>query len=194
MLRLLLRPIVLLLLLCVGILTGACTPESMRSLPDEQRVAADSRLIGTWHTQVLGNDHVAVVTAGAVGTLDVVLRTRPASGGGDGVETRHRLSFYDIDGTRVIVERGPGLVDRQPTYRFAAYDVAPGGAVTLRYASQLEFLRWVMPLRLSADVRSPDPMFRDLMLTASSENLLTVLRSKKPDVMFDVVFGPFVRQ
>lgn len=174
---------------------GACTPESIRHLPEELRVPADMRLVGKWRAQVLGNEHEATVTAGADDTLVVALSSATVPSGGVAPwQTRHILSFYDVNGTRVIVERGPGLVDRHPVYRYAAYDIGADGAVTLRFASQDEFARYILPLRLQGEVRAQGPLFYDFLLTAFSDEILRVLRAVPPARMWNVSFGPFVRQ
>ena len=104
------------------------------------------------------------------------------------------LSFYNVNGARTIVERGPGLVDGHPVYRYAAYDVGADGAVTLRYASQDEFASYVLPLRLQGEVRSRGPLFYDFLLTGFSDEILRVLRTVPAAQMWNVSFGPFVRQ
>lgn len=180
--------------LMVALAAGACTPEAIRPLPEDRRVLPDQRLVGTWKAQVLGNEHVAVISPGDVGRLVAVLSSRAAAGGGPPVETRHELSFYDLDGTRIIVERGPGFVDRRPVYRFAAYDVGADGRVTLRFASENEIKHWALPLKIPSDIRSRDPFFYDILLTTSAEATAALLATKAQAEMFNVPFGPFTRQ
>lgn len=185
----------LLVLVFAAFAVGACTPESIRHLPEELRVPADMRLVGKWRAQILGNQHEATVTADDDDTLVVALRSATVpSGGVPPRETRHVLSFYNVNGARTIVERGPGLVDGHPVYRYAAYDVGADGAVTLRYASQDEFARYVLPLRLQGEVRSRGPLFYDFLLTGFSDEILRVLRTVPAAQMWNVSFGPFVRQ
>jgi hypothetical protein len=174
---------------------GACTPESIRHLPENLRIPADARLIGQWRAQVLGNQHEATVTAGDDDTLVVALRsaTIPSAGAAPW-ETRHVLSFLDVNGTRVIAEHGPGMVDGNPVYRYATYDVGTDGAVILRYASQAEFSRYILSLRLQAEIRSHGSVFYDFLMTAYADEILRVLRAVPPARMYDVSFGPFVRQ
>lgn len=187
-----LRKFVLACLAVAGL--AACTPESIRPLPEELRVPADDRLIGTWRAQVLGNEHVATVTRGGGDVLVVALRSATVPPGDVApVQSRHELRFYDIDGTRVISEHGPGLVGGR-VYRYAAYDVGDDGTVTLRFASAREFGKFILPLKLAAEIRARGPVFRDFLLTAHSENIAHVLRTVPPAAMFDVPFGPFVRQ
>jgi hypothetical protein len=121
---------------------GACTPESIRHLPDELRVPADMRLVGKWLAQILGNEHEATVTAGADDTLVVALRSATVPSGG----------------------------------------VAPWQT------------RHVLPLRLQGEVRARGPLFYDFLLTAFSDEILRVLRTVPPAKMWNVSFGPFVRQ
>ncbi|MFM2128946.1 MAG: hypothetical protein RL477_492 [Pseudomonadota bacterium] len=188
------RVLVAVLMLCAIAGLSACTPESVHPLPERLRVTADERLVGTWRGSSWGNDYVAVITAGAPGTLEVELTTSVA-GRGERMKSRHTLSFYDVSGMKLIVERGTSLVDRTAVYRFAAYDVAPGGAVTLRFTSDREvYYKWAGGMRIAAVVRGSDENFHDVLLTADGEQVLAMLQSQPQATMFDVTFGPFSRQ
>lgn len=192
------RALTFLLLIVVGFAVAACTPESTHNLPESDRIAVDARLLGTWHAHILGNDHVAVVTRGAPGTLDVVLRSVTDAGAKRGLAprvTHHVLRFYDIDGTRVMSEEGPSMAqpDRR-VFRFATYRFAADGSVTLLYLDQHEIWKVVSSLRLPGKIRSKDPLFRDLLVTASADQLVAFMRNIRPAALYDVAFGPFVRQ
>lgn len=173
---------------------AGCTPESIRALPEELRVPADDRLVGTWRAQVLGNAHVATVARGDGDVLNVELRSATVpSGGAPPRVSRHELRFYDIDGTKVIGERGPGLAGGE-VWRYAAYDIGADGSATLRFASQRAFEAFVLPVRLGAIIRARGPEFYDFLLTAYSDDIVRVMKSAPPETMFDVTFGPFARQ
>jgi hypothetical protein len=191
------RAFIAMILILVTPLMAACTPESKKSLPEATRIAVDDRLVGTWSARVLGNDYVASVTKAGGGELDVVLRTtrlNALNAGRPPIESRHKLAFFDLAGARVIAERGPSLADDRTVYRFTEYDVAADGSITFRYASQKEILRFVLPLKLRADLRSAGRTFRDVLLTADSEQIAAFMGSIKSDKMFDVAFGPFKQQ
>jgi hypothetical protein len=191
------RIFIAMILVLAAPLMGACTPESRKSLPEATRIAADTRLVGTWHARMLGNDYVARVTDSGGGELDVVLRTMRLNAKNVGhapMESRHKLAFFDLAGARVIAEQGPSMAEDRVVHRFATYDVAADGSITLRYASQTEMNRFVLPLKLRAIIRSNDRTFRDVLLIADAEEIATFMGSVKPEKMFDVAVGPFVRQ
>ncbi len=190
------RALICSLMFVLAAFVAGCTPEAARPLPDSMRVTADERLVGTWRAEILGNVHTVAVTRGSVaGTLVAEMTTRTATGGsGQVVSSRHVLSFYDFRGTRLIVEHGPSAVDRRPVYRYAAYDIGTDGAVNLRFTSEPEIDRWASPLRVNAAIRGIDPNFRFIYLLADSDTIAAVLGSKPASEMFNVAFGPFVRQ
>lgn len=176
---------------------AACTPESHHPLPADTRTQVDERLVGTWRADILGNRHVAVVTRGDPGVLNVTLSSVTLEGARDGVApkvTHHQLTFYNFKGTPVIAEHGPSLVDGDPVYRFASYHFADDGSVTLDYLGQHEIWKWVSSLRLGGEMRSDDPLFRDIIVRGSSQNLAAVMRHFTPKQLFNVPFGPFTRQ
>ncbi len=181
----------------LALMLAACVPESRSSLPEDTRLAVDERLIGTWRTELLGNVHVAEVTRGAAGTLEVTLRSVSIEGAQRGLaprESRHQLRFHELNGVAVIAERGPSLVDGRTVHRFASYRVDPDGSVTLLYTNQYPVMTFVAPLRVPGELRSDDPLFRDVIMNAPPGDVATVLRSHAPAEMFGVPFGPFARQ
>ncbi len=192
------RALTFLFLIFAGFAVAACTPESVHSLPDANRIAPDQRLVGTWHAHILGNEHVAVVTASQPGRLDVTLRSITDTAAKQGLaprETHHVLRFYDLGGVRVIAEQGPSLAEpERRVFRFASYSFAPDGSVTLLYADQKEIGKFVFSLRLPGDIRSRDSLFPDILMTASSEQITAFMRNIKPAVLYDVKFGPFARE
>ncbi|MFT5539321.1 MAG: hypothetical protein ACI82H_000839 [Alphaproteobacteria bacterium] len=191
------RAFIAMVLVLAAPLIGACTPESKKSLPEALRTAVDDRLVGTWHARVLGNDYVARVTKDGGGELDVVLHTirlNAQNAGRPPLETHHKLGFFSLAGKTVIAERGPSMADDRTIHRFAAYDVAADGSITLRYTSQEEIRRFVLPLKLRAVIRSQDRTFNDILLIADSEEIAAFMGSVKSEKMFDVAFGPFTRQ
>lgn len=184
------------LLVCCAVLVGACTPESARPLPESMRVTPDERLIGTWRARLLGNDHVAVVSAGDRGTLEVRLTTHAVGNSRpeDAITSRHVLAFYQFHGRRLLVERGPSLFDHKPVYRFADYDIAADGTLMLRFLSEDAFDRVAKPVGLRMEIRGRDPVFRDLLVTDYAETTAAVLGTRPVAELFALSYGPFVRQ
>lgn len=190
------RKLITVFVLCAALAAGACTPESLRPLPEELRITVDQRLVGTWRARVLGNEHVVVISPGDHGTLVAELRTHAIgnAAAGDVLVSRHVLSFYNYLGLQVIAERGQSLADRSLVYRLATYDVAADGRVTLRFLGEHEILRRTVQLRISVGVRAKDENFHDVLLTSDPDTIVGILRVEKPAAMFTVPFGPFVRQ
>lgn len=190
------RKLIASLVFCAAFAVGACTPESLRSLPEDIRITIDQRLVGTWRARVLGNEHVVVISPGDHGTLVAELRTHAIGDttARDAITSRHVLSFYNFLGLTVIAERGPSIADRSPVYRFATYDVAADGSVMLRFLGENEIQRRTVQLRIGVGVRSRDENFHDILLTSAPETIAGILRVEKPAALFAVPFGPFVRQ
>lgn len=181
----------------LAILAAACTPESENPLPDDTRAGVDERLIGTWAGEVLGNRHVAEVTRGAPGVLEVKLASVTIEGAKQGLaptESRHQIRFHDLLGTPVIAEQGPSLIDGEPVYRFASYHFGADGALMLNYTAEKPIFAFVAPLKMRGTFRANDPVLHDVIVQAAPDKLAAVMRRYKPADLFKMSFGPFKRQ
>jgi len=178
----------------VGLSAGlaGCTPESRNTLPEKDRIAPDERLIGRWHATVDGADYVAEVTRADALTLNVALVETLPVGKRPVTRTGYRAGVYTV-GSRTIL----AAQDVEPTpgnWRFAVMLFSGDDRVTLMFMDEHYVFMEVNRAAFPGTIRTNDPMFPDVVITASSTDLEAFIRSASEGRMFTVPFGPFERQ
>lgn len=174
------------------ITVAGCTPESKNPLPESDRIAPDGRLVGRWHANIRGADYIAEVMPVDALTLRVTLDETLPVGKNPETETAYLLRAYAV-GSRTVL--GLRQIEPKPgTWRFAAFVFADPSRVTLLFMDDKVVRPVVNRAALAGLIRTRDPTFPDILLTASPEELDTYIRSTDEAELFSVVFGPFERQ
>jgi hypothetical protein len=200
-----LRPFISLLIVIAGLGAGltvaACTPESRQGLPEDFRIAPDARFVGAWR----GGNEVGVLQGSAIGARLTVDPAEPLdlllAGEENWRSTRgpHRrdvkgvVRFYDIAGRRVVaIKRLDGTADEQ-TWRFAIYRFGGDDSLVLYFMDEKRFFAFINNGALPGKIRGGEPEFPDLLITADSEKIATLIRTNDPAALFTARLGPLQR-
>ncbi|HET9149087.1 MAG TPA: hypothetical protein VFO61_01295, partial [Alphaproteobacteria bacterium] len=137
-------------------------------------------------------DYVAEVMPVDALTLRVTLDEDVPDGKAPETETTYLLQAYAV-GNRTVL--GLHRIESKPdTWRFAAFVFADPSRVTLLFMNDKVIRPEVDRTALSGLIRTRDPTFPDILLTASPEALAAYIRSTDEAKLFSFVFGPFERQ
>jgi hypothetical protein len=106
--------------------------------------------------------------------------------------TGYRASVYTVRSRTILAAQ-----DVEPTpgnWRFAVMLFSGDDRVTLMFMDEHYVFMEVNRAAFPGTVRTNDPMFPDVAITAGSDDLETFIRSASEGRMFAVPFGPFERQ
>ena len=171
---------------------AGCTPESRNHLPDKDRIAPDARLIGNWRGNVEGADYVAEVTRSDELTLHIALTETLPIGQQPVTKTGYLVSAYVVGSRTVLAIR-----DVKPTpgnWRFAVAVYGGDDRITLMFMDGKFVRNEVYRAALGGVIQTDDPIFPDVVLTASADDLSAFIRNTEEMRLFNVPFGTFERQ
>lgn len=170
----------------------ACTPESRDSLPAENRVAPDGRLIGLWRDESDGDDFRIEVSRRDEREYAVV--TTETIGGG--AEKRlhkveYRLQAFDLAGRSILAVQE---LERDPAWRFLTYRWSGDDDITLFTMDETLVRQLIESDRLSGTVKGATTNFVEIMITASAAQLAALIGAADGARLFSYKIGPFQRQ
>jgi hypothetical protein len=179
-------------LVAVVILVVGCTPDSKNPLPEADRVAPDERLIGHWHGVFESADYVAEITRKDPLTLQVSLIETLPVGNNPVTKAGYLAQAYAV-GSRTIMafhqmEPQPG------DWRFAVALISGDDRVSLMFMNEKFVRDEVFRSAFSGKIRTDDPTFPDVLITAKPEEISNLIRNTDEAKMFNMPFGPFERQ
>jgi hypothetical protein len=169
-----------------------CTPESRNPLPDGDRVAPDARLIGHWHASIEGADYVADITRNDALSLHIALTETLPIGKQPVTKTGYLADVYAI-GSRTVMAFHE--IEPEPAnWRFAVALLTGDDRASLMFMNG-KFVRGeVFRAAFNGIIRTDDPTFPDVLITAKPEDIATLIRNTDETKLFNVPFGPFERQ
>ena len=173
----------------------ACTPESRNSLPDENRIAPDARLLGQWRAEPDSDDfRIQVAQRDPLEFSAVTSETVKTEKGTRIHIVEYRLRAFDIGGRTILAiqELGQALT-REPTWLFATYriDGEDGAALFLMDESRIRQL--ILGGDLPGVIRDSETQLPELLITATPSALAELIRDTEPARLFTARVGPFVR-
>lgn len=181
------------LLLVVPLLgLSACTPESRNTLPDENRIAPDARLLGQWRAEPDSDDfriHVSRRDG-----LEFSVATTETVGGGAARrihKVEYRLRAFDVGGRSILAVQELG---RDPAWRFVIYRLSGDDSVTLFTMDESPVRQLIEAGRLPGTVSGAAADFAEVMITASPARLVALIRDEDAARLFSTRLGPFVRE
>jgi hypothetical protein len=173
----------------------ACTPESRNSLPEENSVAGDSRLLGLWRAEPDSDDfRIQVTQRDPQEFLAVTTETAKTEQGNRVHRVEYRLRFFDVDGRSILAiqEVGPPP-GREPSWLLATYRFDEGKSATLFLMDEERIRLLVQGAHLAGAIRGADTQFPELLITAPPAALAALIRSNDPARLFTARVGPFIR-
>ena len=173
----------------------ACTPESRHSLPDENRVAGDSRLLGVWRAEPDSDDfRIQVSQRDPLEFAAVTSETAKTEQGSRIRIVEYRLRFFNVGGTQILaIQELAPAPGRDPSWLFATYrfDEKNDAALFLMDEEHIRLL--LQSGRLPGTIRGAETQFPEILVTASPAELVELIRSNDPERLFTARVGPFVR-
>lgn len=172
----------------------ACTPESRNSLPDEMRVAGDSRLLGLWRAEPDSDDfRVQVSQRDAREFLAVTTETAKTEQGSRIHRVEYRLRFFDVGGRSIVaIQELGGTSGREPSWLLATYGF-DGNSAALLLMDEERIRLLIQGGRLAGTVRGADTQFPELLITAPPAALAELIQGNDPARLFTARVGPFIR-
>lgn len=195
------RPFFSFLIIIAGLTVAACTPESRQGLPEDFRIAPDVRFFGAWRGgneagALQGSAISARLTVDPAEPLDLLLAGEEnwrSTRGAHRREVQGVLRFYDIAGRRVVaIKRLDGAADEQ-TWRFAIYRFGGDDSLLLYFMDEKRFYFFINTGALLGKIRGGEPEFPDLLITAESDKIATLIRMSDPAILFTARLGPLQR-
>jgi hypothetical protein len=173
----------------------ACTPESRNSLPDENRAAGDSRLLGLWRAEPDSDDfRIQVSQRDPQEFLAVTTETAKTEQGSRVHRVEYRLRFFDVGGRSILAIQELGERQRrEPSWLLAAYSVDEGNGAMLFFMDEERIRLLVQGGHLAGAIRGADTQFPELLITAPPAALAELIRSNDPARLFTARVGPFIR-
>lgn len=173
----------------------ACTPESRNSLPDENRVAGDSRLIGLWRAEPDSDDfRIQVTRRDALEFAAVTTETARTEQGSRVHRVEYRLRFFDVGGRAILaIQELADKPGREPSWLLATYRFDDANSATLLLMDEERIRLLVQGGQLPGAIRGADTQFRELLITAPPAALAELIQSNDPARLFTARVGPFIR-
>jgi hypothetical protein len=173
------------------VLIAGCTPDSKNPLPEADRVAPDERLVGHWHGVFESADYVADITRRDALSLQISLTETLPIGKNPVSKTGYIAQAYAV-GSRTVMafhemEPKPG------DWRFAVVLLSGDDRVSLMFMNETFVRNEVFRSAFSGKIRTDDPTFPDVLITASPEEISNLIRNTDEAKMFNTPFGPFER-
>lgn len=173
----------------------ACTPESRNSLPDENRVAPDARLLGHWRAEPDSDDfRIQVSQRDPLEFTAVTSETVKTEKGTRIHIVEYRVRSFDVDGGQILAiqELGQAL-DREPSWLFATYRLDEKNGVALFMMDEKHIRQLILGGDLPGVIRGAETQFPELLITATPEALAELIKGSDPERLFTARVGPFVR-
>lgn len=173
----------------------ACTPESRNSLPDDMRVAGDSRLLGIWRAEHDSDDfRIQVSQRDTREYAAVTTETVKTEQGSRTHRVEYRLRFFDVAGTSILAiqELGQGA-GREASWLLATSRFETDDVVALFFLDEERIRLLVQGGILPGTVRGADTQFPELLITAAPAALAELIRANDPARLFTARLGPFMR-
>lgn len=184
------------LLLVVPLLAlFACTPESRNSLPEENSVAGDSRLLGLWRAEPDSDDfRIQVTQRDPREFLAVTTETAKTEQGDRVHRVEYRLRFFYVDGRSILAIQELGQPqDREPSWLLATYRFDEKNSATVLFMDEERIRLLVHGGHLAGAIRGADTQFPELLITAPPAALAELIQSNDPARLFTARVGPFIR-
>ncbi len=183
-------------------LAVGCTPESKNGLPEDFRIAPEARFVGAWQggnddANLPGTTLAARLSVDPAEPLDLIAdidETWRSTRGEHKRALKGRLRFYDIAGRRVVAvlrEDGP---PETRTWRFATYRFGGDDSLVLYFMSEARLYEQINNGALHGKIRGGEKEFPDLLVTAESDKIATLIRTSDPAQLFAARLGPLARQ
>ena len=173
----------------------ACTPESRNNLPDENRVAGDSRLLGLWRAEPDSDDfRIQITQRDPLEFAVVTSETSKTDRGGRIHIVEYNLRFFDVDGRQILaIQELNRAAGDDPSWRFATYRFDEANRATLSLMSEDRIRQLVQGGQLPGTIRGADTQLPEVLIIASRAKLVELIRSEDPAKLFTARVGPFVR-
>ncbi len=184
-----------LLLVLPAIGLYGCTPESRNSLPEENRVAGDSRLLGVWRAEPDSDDfRVQVSQRDPLEFAAVTTETTKTEQGSRTHRVEYRLHFFDVGGSPILAIQEPGQAPgREPAWLLATYRFDDTNSAALFFMDEERIRLLVQGGHLPGAIRGADTQFPEVLITAPPAALAELIRSNEPARLFTARVGPFIR-
>ena len=179
-------------LVMLVVLISGCTPESKNSLPETNRVTPDERLIGHWHGTVESADYIADVTRKDTLTLQIELTETLPVGNNPVTKTGYLANVYVV-GSRTVIAFHE-MEPKPANWRFAVVLLSGDDRVSLMFMNETFVRNEVFRSAFSGVIRTDDPTFPDVLITATPEEISNLILNTDEAKMFNVPFGPLERQ
>ncbi|HEU0071504.1 MAG TPA: hypothetical protein VFS04_09430 [Alphaproteobacteria bacterium] len=178
-----------------------CTPESKNGLPEDFRIAPEARFVGAWQggnddANLPGTTLAARLSVDPAEPLDLIAdidETWRSTRGEHKRALKGRLRFYDVAGRRVVaVLREDGSPEAR-TWRFATYRFGGDDSLVLYFMSEARLYEQINNGALHGKIRGGEKEFPDLLVTAESDKIATLIRTSDPSQLFAARLGPLAR-
>lgn len=181
------------LLLVVPFLgVAACTPESRNTLPAENRVALDGRLIGHWRDESDSDDFRIEVSQRDARDYAVVTSETIGSGAEKRLhKVEYRLQAFELGGKSILAVQELG---RDPAWRFLTYRWGGDDEITLFTMDETPIRQLIDSGQLAGTVKDAATSFVEIMITAPAAQLAALVGGADAARLFTYQIGPFQRQ